>query len=88
MRNRWIRTAVVMVSLVGGGAAPTAAQEPGSVVASDSRVQGRTYSFPGTGTDGRALRAVRTIHIRRRAEVAPHCRPAWARTTVRLDDGV
>ncbi len=51
MRNRWIRTAVVMVSLVGGGAAPTTAQEPGSVVASDSRVQGRTYSFPGTGTD-------------------------------------
>ena len=27
------------------------AQEPGSVIARDSRVQGRTYTFPGTGKD-------------------------------------
>ena len=51
MRSRWMWTALVVVSLAGGGAAPTAAQEPGSVVASDSRVQGRTYTFPGTGKD-------------------------------------
>jgi predicted peptidase len=27
------------------------AQEPGSVVARDNRVQGRTYEFPGTGKE-------------------------------------
>ncbi len=41
--------AVVVVCAV--GAVPTAAQEPGSVVARDARVQGRTYAFPGTGAE-------------------------------------
>jgi len=31
--------------------APIVAQEPGSVVARDSRVQGRTYTFPSTGKE-------------------------------------
>ena len=30
---------------------PVSAQEPGSVVARDDRVQGRTYTFPGTGKE-------------------------------------
>ena len=51
MRNRLFQTAVVVLSLVVAGAVPTAAQEPGSVVASDSRVQGRTYTFAGTGKE-------------------------------------
>jgi hypothetical protein len=44
MRNRWIRIAA-MLSLAVVCAAPATAQEPGSVVASDPRVQGRTYTF-------------------------------------------
>ena len=40
---------VMLAALV--GVVPAAAQEPGSVVARDDRVQGRTYTFPGTGTE-------------------------------------
>ena len=42
--------AFVMVAAL-AGAVPAAAQEPGSVVARDARVQGRTYTFPGTGAE-------------------------------------
>ena len=42
--------AFVMVAALAGGV-PAAAQEPGSVVARDARVQGRTYTFPGTGAE-------------------------------------
>ena len=51
MRNTWIRTAVMIVALVGGAPTRPAAQQPGAVGASDSRVQGRTHSLPGTGKD-------------------------------------
>ena len=51
-RNFGIKAAVVAAVLVGAvGVLPAVAQEPGSVVARDARVQGRTYTFPGTGTE-------------------------------------
>ena len=43
--------ALTVVDVSAIGAVPAAAQEPGSVVARDARVQGRTYTFPGTGTE-------------------------------------
>ena len=46
-----LRVATVALSLVVASEAPIGAQEPGSVVAADSRVQGRTYLFPGTGKE-------------------------------------
>ena len=51
MRNSRMRSVATMVSLVVVCAVPAAAQDPGSVVASDSRVQGRSYTFPGTGKE-------------------------------------
>ena len=52
MTARCVRSvAAVALSLVVAYDAPIAAQEPGSVVAADSRVQGRTYTFPGTGKE-------------------------------------
>ena len=51
-RNFGIKAAVVAAVLVGAvGVLPAVAQEPGSVVARDARGQGRTYMFPGTGTE-------------------------------------
>lgn len=56
--TKWMRygttaAATLVVAALGGavGAAPASAQEPGSVVARDSRVQGRSYTFPGTGKE-------------------------------------
>ena len=43
--------AFVAVMACAIGAVSAAAQEPGSVVARDTRVQGRTYTFPGTGAE-------------------------------------
>ena len=40
---------VVLVVVL--GVAPALAQEPGSVVARDDRVEGRTYTFPGTSKE-------------------------------------
>jgi poly(3-hydroxybutyrate) depolymerase len=45
------QAAVVLAVVCAVGAVPAAAQEPGSVVARDARVQGRTYAFPGTGAE-------------------------------------
>ena len=45
---RSIVTAGVALTVMAGGAW---AQEPGSVVAADPRVEGRTYTFPGTGQE-------------------------------------
>jgi predicted peptidase len=42
---------VLAVTIAGGAAAPLAAQEAGTVVAADQRVQGRTYRFKSTGTE-------------------------------------
>ncbi|HIF22296.1 MAG: prolyl oligopeptidase family serine peptidase [bacterium] len=56
--TKWMRygrtaMATLVVAGLGGavGAAPASAQEPGSVVARDNRVQGRSYTFPGTGKE-------------------------------------
>ena len=43
--------AVVAVLIGAVGVGPAAGQEPGSVVARDPRVQGRTYTFPGTDSE-------------------------------------
>ena len=48
MRLRSIVAAGVAVALMAGVAV---AQEAGSVVAADPRVEGRTYTFPGTGKE-------------------------------------
>ena len=45
---RSIVTAGAALTVMAGGAW---AQEPGSVVAADPRVEGRTYTFPGTGQE-------------------------------------
>ena len=45
---RSIVTVGVALTVMAGGAW---AQEPGSVVAADPRVEGRTYTFPGTGQE-------------------------------------
>ena len=42
---------LVAVAVCAVGAVSAAAQEPGSVVARDARVQGRTYTFPGTAAE-------------------------------------
>ena len=51
--NKRMRMAAIAVAMAvcAVGVVPAAAQEPGSVVARDDRVQGRTYTFPGTGTE-------------------------------------
>jgi poly(3-hydroxybutyrate) depolymerase len=45
------RAAAVAVLVGVLGSVSAAAQEPGSVVARDARVQGRTYTFPATGAE-------------------------------------
>ncbi len=51
MRNRWNGRVAAALSVMVVYAATATGQEPGSVIASDSRVQGRSYTFPGTGKD-------------------------------------
>ena len=52
IRTSITKAAVALVMLAAlAGAVPAAAQEPGSVVARDARVEGRTYTFPGTGAE-------------------------------------
>ncbi len=51
MRNRWNGRVAAALSVMVVYAATAAGQEPGSVIASDSRVQGRSYTFPGTGKE-------------------------------------
>ena len=45
------RILAVVLALVIVGASSASAQEPGSVVARDSRLQGRTYTFDSTGAE-------------------------------------
>ncbi|TDI26373.1 MAG: poly(3-hydroxybutyrate) depolymerase [Acidobacteria bacterium] len=49
--NERLRGVATLVAVCAIGAVPAAAQAPGSVVARDARVQGRTYTFPGTGLE-------------------------------------
>ena len=51
MRNLCIRRGAATAALVVVCVTPMAGQEPGSVVAADPRVEGRTYTFPGTGKE-------------------------------------
>src|SRR5690606_33037935 len=47
--SRWLLVAVLAVGVFAKEEAR--AQEPGSVVAADPRVQGRSYTFPETGVE-------------------------------------